>query len=211
MSDRGILFDLDGTLWDSAEQVAVSWNEVVMNYHLEPKFTTQNIQSVMGKTLDQIGKIFFPDMEQQKLNEMMKACSEYEVEYIKKVGGMLYPKLEATLDSLSKNYKLAVVSNCQNGYIEAFLDYHNLRHYFCDNECAGNTGLSKGENIKLVIERNHLQQTAYVGDTKWDYEASVAAGVPFIHAAYGFGKVPEALYKIESIDALEKRIEEVWR
>ena len=58
-----------------------------------------------------------------------------------------------------------------------------------DTECYGDTKKSKGENIRLVIERNHLQNCVYVGDTKGDCEAAKAAGIPFIFAAYGFGNV----------------------
>ena len=54
-------------------------------------------------------------------------------------------------------YKLFIVSNCQDGYIECFFKAHKLDKYFTDYECPGRTGLSKGENNKLIIERNNLK------------------------------------------------------
>lgn len=38
-----------------------------------------------------------------------------------------------------------------------FFKAHKLDKYFTDYECPGRTGLSKGENNKLVIERNNLK------------------------------------------------------
>ncbi len=87
-------------------------------------------------------------------------------------GATLYDKLEDTLKVLSKKYKLFIVSNCQDGYIETFMKFYNLDKYFVDFECPGRTNLSKAENIKIVIERNNLKHPVYVGDTQMDCDAA---------------------------------------
>ena len=47
---KGIIFDMDGTLWDSAAEVAESWNETVKRAGYDRKpITVKDIQSVMGK------------------------------------------------------------------------------------------------------------------------------------------------------------------
>ena len=93
-----------------------------------------------------------------------------------------------------------MVSNCKDGYIQAFLDYYRLHEIFPDFESAGATGLTKGENIALVLSRNGFttDEALYVGDTIWDMEASMKAGVDFLHAAYGFGSVPEGTPRVSS-------------
>ena len=101
-------------------------------------------------------------------------------------------KLEETLEALSQKLPLFIVSNCNAEYIPCFLDAHQLHRYFQDWECIGRTGKQKWENIRLVVERNHLQRPVYVGDTTMDQEAAQKAGVPFLHAAYGFGEVTGA-------------------
>ena len=53
----------------------------------------------------------------------------------------------------------------------------------------------------MVVERNEFQNPVYVGDTELDYDSAERAGLPFIHAAYGFGQVPEAP-QISSISEL---------
>ena len=115
---------------------------------------------------------------------------------------MLYAKVEETLKELSKKYKLFVVSNCQDGYIECFFKAHKLDKYFTDYECPGRTGLSKGENNKLVIERNNLKKPVYVGDTEGDAESARVAGIPFVFAKYGFGSVEKYQYEIDSFQDL---------
>ena len=89
------------------------------------------------------------------------------------------------------------------GYIEAFYKSHGLEKYFTDYENPGRTGLSKGENIKLVIERNNLKKPVYVGDTNGDYLATKVAGIPFIHAKYGFGKIEDQVIEINDIRELQ--------
>ncbi len=126
----------------------------------------------------------------------------HECKQLAELGGRLYDNVEEVLKVLSSKYKLCIVSNCQSGYIEAFFEYHKLDKYFIDYENPGRTGLSKGENIKLVMERNQLVSPVYVGDTLGDQEAAEFAGVPFIYAEYGFGKVTRFDYTIKSFDGL---------
>ena len=125
----------------------------------------------------------------------MAACMNYENQYLLNHPGTLYPNVREVLSELSKKYELFIVSNCQSGYIEVLMEACDLKQYITDIECYGNTNLSKAENISLVIQRNHLDRSFYLGDTAMDAQAAKDAGIPFVHAAYGFGKVedPEAV------------------
>lgn len=203
MISKGIIFDLDGTLWDSSKEVVSAWNIALERFKdIDFKLTVQDMHNLMGKQLDEIFKIILGDIKEQRRLEIMEECVKEEELYIRKHGGNLYPKLEETLNELSQNYKLFIVSNCQEGYIEAFLEYHNMCKYFLDTENAGRTRKAKGENIKLIIERNHLDKAIYVGDTEGDYEATKLAGIPFIHAKYGFGQIIEKTHFINEISML---------
>ena len=121
--------------------------------------------------------------------ELFDRCCQVENTYLREHGGVLYPQLEETLEALSQKLPLFIVSNCNAEYIPCFLDAHHMHSYFQDWECIGRTGKQKWENILLVAERNHLKAPVYVGDTVLDQEAAQKAGVPFYHAAYGFGQV----------------------
>ncbi len=208
---RGIIFDMDGTLWDSAPQVAESWNKVIEEKYpdVEVRITTEDMYRVMGKTMDVLGKILFPDMEDDKREKLLLDCYQNENQYLRAHGGKLYPDLEKVWQQLAQDYDLYIVSNCQKGYVEAFLDYFGFWHYIKDIECYGNTGKNKEENIRLVVERNQIKDPVYVGDIQGDYDASKAAGVKFIHAAYGFGTIDEAVPAIHSLDELPKVAKEI--
>lgn len=207
---QGIIFDMDGTLWDSAKGVAKSWTKVVTEeYTKERVITEKDIQGVMGKTMDIIAEILFPELEEEKRSQLLQHCCEAENAYLREHGGILYEGLEDTLKELKKSYPLYIVSNCQCGYIEAFLDHYKLWDYFEDIECYGNTGLKKGGNIRKVVERNGLTKAIYVGDIQGDYDASCEAGVEFVHAAYGFGTIDAPVPAIRSLPELPKVIEQM--
>lgn len=186
----GIIFDLDGTLWDSSEQVAVSWSEALARRpETDRQVTGGDMRGFMGKTMETIAALMLPELEPSLRIEIMHECERVEQDYLLKHGGVLFPDLEKELERLCGLGKLFIVSNCQSGYIETFLEYHKLGKYFADFECPGGTGLAKAENIRIVMDRNKLDKAVYVGDTQGDLDASDSAGVPFIHAAYGFGSV----------------------
>ena len=203
MCKKGIIFDMDGTLWDSSEGVAASWTEVIaVQYTEERIITAKEIQSVMGLPMDKLAEAIFPELEEKKRMKLLEACCENENRYLLEHGGMLYPDLEKTWKELLKDHFLYIVSNCQKGYIEAFLEHYGFGHYFEDIECYGNNGLEKGDNIRGVVERNGLTDAVYVGDIQRDYDASRAAGVGFIHAAYGFGRVEQEVPRIYTFSEL---------
>ena len=125
---RGIIFDMDGTLWDSAENVAKSWNVTIRQYGVrEKELTTQDIQGVMGKTMDVIADILFAEFPEEKRRLLLKECCQVENDYLREHGGILYDQVPQTLAALKQDgYHLSIVSNCQKGYIEAFLDHYDL-------------------------------------------------------------------------------------
>lgn len=209
---KGIIFDMDGTLWDSAEGVAKSWMEVLAEEYPElPEITEDDIQAVMGKTMDVIARLLFPTLTEEKQMEVLDKCCIRENDYLAEHGGVLYPELENTLAKLQKDYNLYIVSNCQSGYIEAFLQHYDFEKYFEDIECYGNNELSKGENIKLIVERNGLDKAVYVGDIQGDYEATMEAGLPFIHAAYGFGTISADVPAIQKFSDLPETVKEILK
>ncbi len=200
---KGILFDLDGTLWDSSRQVAESWVLALKDLpEVKTVVTVESVQAVMGKSMEEIADIVFDGFNKARRMEFLEHCFDVENRYIREHGGTLFEGLKEALAQLKKNYHLYIVSNCQTGYIEAFLEYHKMRDFFEDFECYGATGRPKGENIRLVIQRNHLEQAIYVGDTQGDYQAASFAGIPFVHARTGYGRIDGEAPYIESLSQL---------
>lgn len=197
MSKNGIIFDLDGTLWDSCVAILPSWQKV-MNAHgvKRPPLTEEEMGTYMGKTVAEIAKLMLPELSlEEGVAIIMEGCDE-ECDELRRNGASLYEDILETLYELSKDYSLYIVSNSQDGYVQTFVDHYKLHDIIRDFEMAGRTGKCKGDNIRLVIERNHLDNAVYVGDTAMDKEASEKANVPFVFASYGFGKVDNPAYTL---------------
>ena len=202
---------MDGTLWDASEEVAHSWQEAIQASTITDKgLTKEDFMRVMGKPMDELIEVLFPELSKAEQNELLEDCCKVENAYLQEKGAKLYPGIEQMLADLKKEYFLAIVSNCQCGYIEAFLEHYGFGKYIDDIQCFGMNEVPKGENIRLVAERNHLEDAVYVGDIQGDYDASKAAGVKFIHAAYGFGEIEDEVPRIEKPLELKEVIQKIW-
>lgn len=208
---KGIIFDVDGTLWDSCDVVADSWNEYLEKYapDVPVHLTEGDMRSVMGMTMSDIGDALFGMLPKERRMEVTEGCCVYEVEYMKTCGGKLYPDVREMFEELSKDYHLYIVSNCQIGYIEDFIHYAKVEHLIEDFESFGNTGRVKSYNIRALAERNELDKAVYVGDTQGDCDSTREAGLPFIHARYGFGKVDESVPCINGMKELPEAVKRV--
>ena len=210
---KAIIFDMDGTLWDSADNVAISWNIAMeqFGYEREP-INEADMQRVMGKTMDKIAEILFDKVEGEERKALLELACKVENDYLREHGGVLYPAIRATMEELKEKYRLFIVSNCQAGYIEAFLDYYQFHDLVEDIECFGNNDKPKAENIKLICDRNNVavEDAVYVGDIQGDYDSSMLAGVKFIHAAYGFGTIDADVPKIGAFAELPEVVETVF-
>ncbi|MBQ7063958.1 MAG: HAD family hydrolase [Firmicutes bacterium] len=195
MKLQALGFDLDGTLWDSTVPVTITWRRIFEEQGLPHLPTEADIQGIMGLSAAQIAAKLLPELDPAEGLALVERCCLEEQDTILQMGGRLYPEVPETLARLGERLPLFIVSNCEPGYIESFLTYHKLGEFFADTENLGRTGLTKAGNIRLVMRRNGWENTAYLGDTEWDQAAAVEAGVPFLHAAFGFGhavgRVPE--------------------
>lgn len=202
MKYDSIIFDLDGTLWDGSETMVKAFNDALHQVGINVTITAQTVRDFSGMKMDDIFAKHFGFVPKEELQAFEEVYSQKEKEYIAQSGGKLYPHVKETLDKLKENYRLFIVSNCMKGYIESFLNFYNLGSFFQDFECFGNQGFPKAKNIRLIVERNHLQHPVYVGDTIWDKESADKAGVDFVHAAYGFGKIENPKLKIQKFEDL---------
>lgn len=196
---NSILFDLDGTLWDTTIEVENVWNKVAMEYGLN--ISKEQIKNIMGLTKREIIEYLFKGNNKDG-NKFVTKCQEKENDYLKENGGHIYKNTIKTIKKLVNKYDLYIVSNCQAGYIESFLEHYSLQEFFKDFECSGNTGMTKYENINSVLKRNNILKAIYVGDTQKDYESAIKNELPFIWAEYGFGNCDKYYKKIKDISEL---------
>lgn len=200
-----IIFDVDGTLWDSTFVIAKAWDKIAKQEY-DPNFniTPELLKCHFGKLLADIGRAIFTNVSEEEALRLTDVCCEAEHLALLATPPDVYPGMRKTLKKLSEKNPLYIVSNCQAGYIEVFLEATGLSEYFKDHLCPGDSGKEKADNIKEIVRRNNLKDAVYVGDTMGDYGAAKEAGLPFIFAAYGFGEVPAPDYTInEPLDLLK--------
>lgn len=202
----GIIFDVDGTLWNSTDTVAKAWNQAICeSSDLDVRITGAMLKNLFGKPMDEIYKAVFPTLPLEEQQRIVDICFDYENELLLTEPGILYDGVEQTFRALAQRTDLYIVSNCQCGYIEVFLKMSGLSDVVKDHLCFGDTLTSKGQTILTLMKQNGLKEVVYVGDTLGDYQACEEAGIPFIFASYGFGEVSQAKESIGCIaDLLDK-------
>lgn len=201
-----LILDIDGTIWNTTGIVSMAWNKAIeMSGFDVNKVNAQILQKEFGKTMDTIASDLWPELDKSKRDILMShCCSEEQIALKKNNLDICYPDVVETVKELSSSENIYVVSNCQNGYIELTLEKTGLSEFVKDFECFGRTGKGKAENLQLLVSRNQINQPVYVGDTQGDADACAQAGIPFVWASYGFGKVEKYFEKIDNFAEIKK-------
>lgn len=201
---ESLIFDIDGTLWDSRALVAEGYNIQLRREGLDHLcVTAEDLKPLFGKVMTEIADAILASVVENERYALMDRCMATENQYLHDnpchIG---YPGIRETVEKLSQKYRLFIVSNSQCGYPQLCIEKLGLTEYITGHLCFGDTGTEKGETIRRLMEKYHIQNAAYVGDTQGDYEATVQAGIAFIFAAYGFGHPENWDAKIEKFEEL---------
>lgn len=206
MTCESLIFDIDGTLWDSRSLVAEGWNALFREEGLEQLLVTaESITPLFGKTGREIADLLLGDFPEEIRYPLMDCCFEAEHHYLQEnpcqVG---YPNVVSVLAELSKTHRLFIVSNAQSGYPELCISKLGLAPYIEGHLCFGDTGKPKGQTIRTLMQRYGIGSCVYIGDTQGDRDACRDAGIPFIFASYGLGRADSWDAKIDSLADLLK-------
>ncbi len=186
----GIILDVDGTLWDSSEQVAASFARTLGRY---PEITVpcdrDAILSLMGLPMTAFQEHFMKGFSEEKSTAIMQDCMDRELLDLKKDLPPVFDGVTETIRTLAEKYRMFIVSNAQTGYIELCMESGGFADVITDYSCFGDNRLPKEGNIRLIADRHHLERFFCVGDIQGDYDSTMKAHGEFIHAAYGFGTI----------------------
>ena len=188
-----LIFDLDGTLVDSAESIKGALIESCKVNNIEPIIPISEIK--IGPPLDEIIRSILPYEENSRHDLFKKTFVElYDRKFCKKC--ILY---HGVIDALSKaavNVDLFLVTNKRIIPTIKILRHHNMVHTFkaiigCDS--VENNAYSKAKSINYLINKYDLSASdcAYFGDTEGDAAACHEAGVDFVYVSWGYGDVKE--------------------
>ena len=206
---KSLIFDIDGTLWDSRALVAEGYNiQLKAEGYPHLCVTAEDLRPLFGKVMTQIADVILAQIPQPERYALMERCMDTENRYLAenecRIG---YEGVKETLEELAKHYRLFIVSNAQCGYPELCMEKLGIGHLFEGHLCFGDTGTEKGETILELMRRHHIDDAVYIGDTQGDFEATLVADIPFIWAAYGFGDPAGAAGRITDIRQLPATLE----
>lgn len=198
-----LIFDLDGTLWDTTATCVAAWNRIIERHRIPfAPITLDDVRRVTGRPHRECIETVFAGLSGDHLRLLDRETAHDDVVAVREHGGLIYPGVATYLPQLRERVPLMIVSNCQAGYIESFLDFSGFRPLFDDHECWGNTGRSKSDNLATIIRRNSLTSAIFVGDTEGDELAARDNGVPFVHVSYGFGTAAAPDRTVERFEQL---------
>ena len=204
MKFESLIFDIDGTLWDSRAIIAEGYNEVLTEAgYPELCVNAEDLKKLFGKTMSEIADILLAKVPVEQRYPLMERCIDVgDGKLLDDPCDIGYPGVVETLEELAKRYRLFIVSNSQAGYPQTTMEKLGISHLIEGHLCFGDTGMDKGTTIRILMEKHGIQSAVYIGDTQGDYEASCNAGLPFVWVTYGFG-VPEGYsYKADSFPEL---------
>ena len=202
-----IIFDLDGTLWETIDATYEAANIIVDKHSDLKNISKETIIKGMGLGTEENEKNYMPYIELEQGIEYMKEISDKTSEIINEENVKIYKGVSDTIKELSKKYKLAIITNNRDRYAETFLKISNLNSYFTDYMGAASYNISKGEAIKNMVKKHGEKENYYVGDIKKDQEATMYAGITFIHAKYGFEPTLQSKLTIKNIKELPNLLE----
>ena len=204
MRYESLIFDIDGTLWDTRALVAEGYNIQLEKEGLSHlAVNAEMFLPLFGKIMTEIADIIFPSIPAPERYALMERCMETENRYLQEnpchIG---YPGVAQTIRALAEKHRLFIVSNSQQGYPELCISKLGLGECFQEHLCFGDTNRCKGETLKILMQQHGITSCAYIGDTQGDMEAAYLAGMPFIWAAYGFGTPEKFDARIDDIRQL---------
>ena len=191
-----ILFDLDGTLIDSAPDLALSVNYMLRSIN-HNEFSEEIIDSWVGngaQTLVRRALSGNKIVDENIDNGLFKKALSIFLEYYKNnlcVKTTPYPNVKTTLQALKDDgYKLAVITNKPFDFIEPILQQLELDNLF--ELCIGGDSLSEKKPSPLPLQymckkfNIKPRNTLMIGDSKNDILAAKAANIHSIAVSYGY-------------------------
>jgi phosphoglycolate phosphatase len=193
-----ILFDLDGTLIETAPEIADAVNDTLTHFAM-PGVTQQQVNDWIGHGTREllIQALAFTGQTSAELVRQSESFAGIEAvftqHYQRRCGtrSHLYPHVRETLKSLREaGVKLVVVTNKEGRYTQTVLDAHHLAPLF-DRVISGDTLAVKKPNpaaIEDCLQRFGVtpERALFVGDSSIDVATARNAGITVWALPYGY-------------------------
>ncbi len=212
MKTETVIFDLDGTLLDTLEDLRDSVNYVLEKNDLPTRSTTE-IRSFVGNGIRLLVERAVPENTPDEITD--KCFNEFKA-YYKEHSAILTKPYEGIIDLLQKlkinGFKVAVVSNKADFAVKSLMEDYFSGLYDCAyGEKEGIRRKPFPDSVLGVMKEMKAlpESTVYIGDSEVDVETAKNSGIPCIAVTWGFRDkaVLQSLspeYIVNSTDELEK-------
>ncbi|MBL3520144.1 HAD family hydrolase [Aliarcobacter lanthieri] len=189
MQKNTVIFDLDGTLLDSIEDIAVSMNKVLESLNL-PIHDIKDYKYFVGSGVDVLVENALGKFSKEIKDEAIK---RFKIEYDGKLHSKTIPYegIYELLDELKKlNYNLAVLSNKPHEFTVSYVN-HFFKDYGFKEVHGQKDNVPKKPNPQAAIEiakslNAPCEKVFFVGDTKVDMQTAKSANMLAIGVLWGF-------------------------
>ena len=186
---RAVLFDMDGTLLDTAPDMVGALNALRREADLEP-LLYEAVRPTVSHGAARVVKSGFPDATAEGAAALQKRFLEIYRGALSR-GTRLFPGMAEVLDSLAaRRLKAGIVTNKPAWLTDPLLEQLGLRARF-DCVVSGDTLAERKPHPLPLLHAAQLAgagpgECIYVGDAERDVQAAHAAGMPALVANYGY-------------------------
>jgi len=200
MSQKLIIFDMDGTLVNSSVTIANAINHVRQNIDLAPMKQEEILKLVNDHTIDPARVFYesetFEPRHEKWFTEYYTNNHENELE--------LYDGIKELLLALKeKDHLVALATNAYRGSTIESLTHLNIHEYFDGIACYDDVPNGKPHPdmlYKLLDELGHSnEKSLFIGDGPRDEVASQRAEIPYIMVDWGFTDHTDAVRSVEEL------------
>ena len=179
----GILFDLDGTLLNTLEDLTDDTNYALAAFGHPPR-TIREVRRFIGNGAENQIRLSLPEDRKEDLQQVLAVYKPYYTEHCQIKTGPYEGVLDA-LKVLGEKYPIAIVSNKPDAAVKALCaDY--FPGIYALGEAAGCPRKPAADMVFKAMEAIGVDRCVYVGDSEVDVLTAKNAGIPCVCVLWGF-------------------------
>lgn len=187
-----VLFDLDGTLIDTVEDIAQSANRMLAELERPPR-SVREICSFVGKGIPNLVMRCMTEGTVATEGEIETAIDVFHRHYAEINGrhAVVYPGVVEVLKALlDMQLPLACVTNKAEAFTLPLLERVGLADFFTTVVSGDTLAVKKPDPamLQLAVERLDARQPLMIGDSENDALAARAAGMPVLLVSWGYSE-----------------------
>lgn len=182
-----LIFDWDGTVIDSAARIISSMQKAAQDLS-QPALTDEAVRNIIGLGLPEAIRVLIPNVDESVIPQMRERYGHYYLG-VDDTPTELFDGVEQTLSNLKdKGYRLAVATGKSRRGLKRVFDDTGLEYLFETSRCADETTSKPHPHmLEEILQETGLNaaDAVMIGDTEFDLEMGVRAGMDTIAVSYG--------------------------